>query len=143
MRGYAAIGLVGAKCNANVGGALRAAHCYGAGLVILEAPRFVRTATDTTKAYRHIPTMVGPILDHRPHDCPMVVVEINDKAVDLRGFTHPERALYVFGPEDGSVPNRILFKAQHVVSIPTRYCMNLAACVNVVLYDRLAKRGAE
>jgi tRNA(Leu) C34 or U34 (ribose-2'-O)-methylase TrmL len=24
--------------------------------------------------------------------------------------------------------------------VPTRFCMNLAATVNVVLYDRLAKR---
>ncbi len=143
MRGYAAVGLVRSKCDYNVGGALRAAHCYGAALVILEAPRLRHTAADTTRAYRHIPTLIGPVLDHRPHDCPMVVIEIIDGAIPLPKFSHPERAFYVFGPEDGSVPKRIVDKAQAVVSIPTRYCMNLAATVNVVLYDRLAKRGAE
>jgi tRNA(Leu) C34 or U34 (ribose-2'-O)-methylase TrmL len=30
-----------------------------------------------------------------------------------------------------------------VIYIPTRYCMNLAATVNVVLYDRMAKRGEQ
>ena len=30
-----------------------------------------------------------------------------------------------------------------VVYIPTNGCMNLAACVNVVLYDRLSKSNGE
>jgi tRNA(Leu) C34 or U34 (ribose-2'-O)-methylase TrmL len=139
MRGYAAIGLVGPKIEANVGGAMRAATCYGASLILLEAPRFVHRATNVTKAQRHIPTLVGNICDNRPYDCPMVAVEIVDGARSLPNFTHPERALYVFGPEDGSIPRRILDRAQHVISIPTDYCMNLAATVNVVLYDRMAK----
>lgn len=140
MRGYCAIGLFSPKNAMNYGGAMRAAHCYGVGLMLLEAPRLVKFSTDTTKASRHIPTIVGPICDHRPHDCPMVVIEIVEGAQSLPEFNHPERALYVFGPEDGSVPKRIVERAQHIVSIPTAYCMNLAATVNVVLYDRMAKR---
>ncbi len=31
-------------------------------------------------------------------------------------------------------------RADHVVYVPTVGCMNLAASVNVVLYDRLAKQ---
>jgi len=141
MRGYAAIGLVGPKIEANVGGALRAADCYGASLIILEAPRFQHRSTNVTKAQRHIPLIVGPIVDHRPYDCPLVAVEIIDGAKPLPLFDHPERAIYVFGPEDGSVPKHILSLAQHVVSIPTKYCMNLAATVNVVLFDRMTKRS--
>jgi tRNA(Leu) C34 or U34 (ribose-2'-O)-methylase TrmL len=139
MRGYAAIGLVGPKIEANVGGAMRAATCYGASLILLEAPRFVHRSTNVTKAQRHIPMIVGDICDHRPHDCPMIAIEIVDGARSLPAFTHPERALYVFGPEDGSIPRRLLDRAQHIISIPTDYCMNLAATVNVVLYDRMAK----
>jgi tRNA(Leu) C34 or U34 (ribose-2'-O)-methylase TrmL len=142
MRGYAAIGLIGPKIEANVGGALRAVACYGASLIVLEAPRFEHRSTNVTKTQRHIPMIVGAICEHRPYDCPLVVVEIVDGARPLPGFIHPERAIYVFGPEDGSVPRRILQRAQHVVSIPTRYCMNLAATVNVVLYDRLSKQSA-
>ena len=141
-RGYTAIGLVGPKMEANVGGAMRAAACYGADLILLQAPRFVHRATNVTKAERHIPTIVGDICDHRPYDCPMIVVEIVEGAVALPDFEHPERGLYVFGPEDGSVPARIIEKAQHVIYVPTAYCMNLAATANVVLYDRMVKRGA-
>lgn len=141
-RGYAAIGLCSPKIEANVGGAMRAASCYGASLILLQAPRFKRQVTNVTCAERHIPMIVGGIAEHRPHDCKMVVVELVDGAVPLTTFVHPERALYVFGPEDGSVPKDIVVRAQHVVMIPTAYCMNLAATVNVVLYDRLVKSEA-
>ena len=87
--------------------------------------------------------IVGPISEHRPYNCPMVVIEILDGAIPLPAFNHPERAIYVFGPEDGSVPTRIVAKSQYIVSVPTRQCMNLAATVNVVLYDRLAKRCSQ
>lgn len=142
MRGYAAIGLYSPKNGLNIGGALRAAHCFDARMVIVEAPRFQRQASNVTEAQRHIPTIVGSIVEHRPHDCPMVVVELVDGASSLVTFEHPERGLYVFGPEDGSVPVRLVERAQHVVSIPTAYCLNLAATVNIVLYDRLVKRAA-
>lgn len=140
MRGFAGIGLVGPKIESNVGGALRAAHCYGAAFIVIEAPRFHHRATNVTQAQKHIPMIMGPICDHRPYDCPMVVIEIIPGAVALPDFAHPERALYVFGPEDGSVPRHIVERAQHIVSVPTTFCMNLAATVNVVLYDRAAKR---
>ena len=48
--------------------------------------------------------------------------------------------MYVFGPENGSLDEEILQRCTHVVSIPGRQCSNLAAAVNVVLYDRVAKR---
>ncbi|WP_338155299.1 TrmH family RNA methyltransferase [Vibrio metschnikovii] len=49
------------------------------------------------------------------------------------------QAIYLFGPEDGSLPQEVIDKAHHVVYIPTHGCMNLAATVNVVMYDRLTK----
>jgi tRNA(Leu) C34 or U34 (ribose-2'-O)-methylase TrmL len=141
MRGYSAIACVGLKCPPNFGSVLRAAHCYDAKLVILDAPRFHNAASNVTQAQRHIPLVVGRIEDVRPYDCEMVVVELVAGAKSLVDFKHPERALYVFGPEDGSVPNRLVSTAQHIVQIPTSWCMNLAATANVVLYDRLAKQS--
>lgn len=145
-RGYAVIGLYSPKNDMNVGGVLRAAHCYGAEMLVMETPRsgasrFTRQASNVTKAHRHIPTIIGQVLDHRPYDCQLVVIELIDGAIPLPDFVHPERAMYVFGPEDGSVPMRICERAQHIVSIPTTFCMNLAATANVVLYDRMAKRA--
>lgn len=60
-RGYAVIGLVGPKIEANVGGAMRAAACYGADLILIQAPRFIHRGTNVTKAHRHIPTIMATI----------------------------------------------------------------------------------
>ena len=72
--------------------------------------------------------------------CIPVAVELVEGARPLPEYTHPDRALYIFGPEDGSLQQEILdWCGAEVVYIPTQGCMNLAATVNVVLYDRLAK----
>ena len=57
----------------------------------------------------------------------------------LHTFKHPQRAFYIFGPEDGSLRANVTDWCEDIIYIPTHGCMNLAATVNVVLYDRLAK----
>ena len=74
-----------------------------------------------------------------PDGAKTVVIELVEGATPLPDFVHPDNAFYVFGPEDGSVPASVLAWADEVVYIPTKGCMNLAATVNVVLYDRMAK----
>lgn len=140
--GYAAIGLVQPKWNANVGGVMRAVMCYGAALVVIEGDRFKPENTDTTKAWRHIPvTRAADVMEGCPYDCVPVAVELVEGARSLVNFVHPRSAFYILGPEDGSVPKRVLDRCKHVIQIPTRFCMNLAATANVVLYDRMAKEA--
>ena len=69
----------------------------------------------------------------------IVCVEFAENATPLPEFQHPDNALYIFGPEDGTINQNIIDKADAVVYIPTKSCMNLAATVNVLLYDRLSK----
>lgn len=141
MRGYAAIGLDRPKDTANLGGVLRAAQCYGAALVMLSGGRMGRFATDTMKAYRHIPCVeVDDLMEHVPYGAIPVAVEITDRAKSLINFVHPASAFYIFGPEDGSIKKDILERVPLVVRIPMTGCMNLAATANVLLYDRLAKQ---
>lgn len=140
MRGYAVIALDNPKSIPNLGGAMRAAQCYGAAMILIGGQRMANIrsiATDTMKAYRHIPTIwVDDVIEHIPYDCVPVAVDLVDGAKDLRIFQHPERAFYVFGPEDGTLGKQILDKCREKVMVPTNGCMNLAATVNVVLYDR-------
>ena len=141
-RGFACIGLVNPKFAANVGSVLRAAHCYGAAQVSIARCRSkdLRFKSNTPQTHLHMPTfIVDDVLDQLPYGCQVVAVDLIDGATGLPEFDHPARAMYVFGPEDGTLGRSITDRAQHVVSIPTRNCMNLAATVNVVLYDRLAK----
>lgn len=75
-----------------------------------------------------------------PYGAVPVVVDLVEGAEPLPSFVHPERAFYIFGPEDGTIGKRFLDWVPHKVMIPTKDCMNLAATVNVVLYDRMAKQ---
>ena len=143
-RGYAAIGLHNCKDPANVGGTLRAAGCYGADLVILGGERpalaLSKLKADTQKAYRHIPTIkADDLLASVPAGAKIVAVDLVDGAASLCDFQHPESAFYAFGPEDGTLGGAILERADYRVFVPTAHCMNLAATVNVVLYDRMTK----
>jgi tRNA(Leu) C34 or U34 (ribose-2'-O)-methylase TrmL len=65
-----------------------------------------------------------------------VAVELRPDAESLVTFEHPGEALYVFGPEDGSLPKPVRLRCHPFVVIPTHHCLSLAAAVNVVLYDR-------
>jgi tRNA(Leu) C34 or U34 (ribose-2'-O)-methylase TrmL len=68
-----------------------------------------------------------------------VAVELRDNAEELPFFIHPDKALYVFGPEDGNVPRGVLAECHRFVRIPTASCLNLAVAAGAVLYDRQAK----
>lgn len=144
MRGFASIGLVRPKHPANVGGVLRAAQVYGASLVAIQGDRTKMTASsDTTKAYRHLPCLrSNDLFSLCPYGAVPVGVDMVDGAEPLPTFVHPEAAFYIFGPEDGTLGASLLDRCAHRVVVPTHHCMNLAATVNVVLYDRLTKLGS-
>ncbi len=143
-RGYAAVALWNPKNPVNVGGAMRAMGCYAGDMLIVSGSRRIKSMThlsaDPGRAWRHIPTIqtIDPF-DAMPLGAMPVAIEIRDDAIALPRFIHPERAFYLFGPEDGSLPDRLVARCRYKVAIPTMHCMNLASTVNVVLYDRMAK----
>lgn len=137
------IGLSNPKSPSNVGAVMRAAGCYQVDTVLYTGQRYAKAAkfqTDTKSVSRKIPLIgVESLLDGLADDTQVVCVELAEGAVSLPEFQHPEKALYIFGPEDGSITQDVADRADHVVYVPTVGCMNLAATVNVLLYDRLAK----
>ncbi|MCF6280855.1 MAG: RNA methyltransferase [Candidatus Polarisedimenticolaceae bacterium] len=139
-----AIGLVNPKTPMNVGAVMRAAGCYQVDAVFYTGQRFDRAAkfcTDTKEVGQQITlTGVATLLGPWPKKTAVVCVELVEGATPLPQFRHPESAIYIFGPEDGTIDQSLIDKADAVVYIPTIGCMNLAATVNVLLYDRLAKR---
>ncbi|WP_065188485.1 RNA methyltransferase [Shewanella woodyi] len=146
----AQIGLVNPKSPTNVGGIMRAAGCYQADAVLYTGKRYELAArngnaqynTDTKRAGQHIPLQaVESLLAAKADDVKLVCVDLVVGAISLPEFVHPDKALYVFGPEDGTIGQEIIDRADAVVYVPTVGCMNLAASVNVLLYDRLAKLG--
>jgi tRNA(Leu) C34 or U34 (ribose-2'-O)-methylase TrmL len=139
--GFAAIGLHNPQHPDNVGGVLRAARCFGVALVAIAGTRYRVHRADTAHAYRFMPLLqVDDLHAVVPYDCVPVAVERHPDAVPLPLYDHPERAFYVFGPEDGDLNRQVLGWCRDIVAVPTAHSLNLAAAVNVLLYDRLAKQ---
>lgn len=140
---FVSIGLINPKSPSNVGAVMRAVGCYQADEVRYTGSRYDRAArfhTDTKDASLRIPLKGMPdLLADLPEHTRVICVELVEGATALPAFEHPEHALYVFGPEDGSIDQALVDRADAVVYVPTVGCMNLAASVNVLLYDRLAK----
>ncbi len=140
---FCCVGLVNPKSPENVGSVMRAAGCYGVDEVYYTGNRFElarRFATDTKQMVEKIPLLgVDDLMVFIPQGCVPVVVDLIDGATPLPDYVHPERAFYIFGPEDGTLDPALYGAVKDVVYVPTRGCMNLAASVNVILYDRLAK----
>jgi tRNA(Leu) C34 or U34 (ribose-2'-O)-methylase TrmL len=135
--------LTNPKSPTNVGGALRAAGCFGADQILYTGNRYdiaKKYTTDTQNIAEQIPlTRVEDFVQSRPPGAKLVCVDLVEGAIPLPDYVHPEQACYVFGPEDGSLKQDIIDAADDVVYMPTIGSLNLAAAVNVLLYDRVAK----
>ena len=147
---FVAIGLQNPKTPINVDGIMRACGCYQASAVFYTGRRYelaLRSSPqyqiDTKKAAQRIPMQkLESLADATlPTNTKIICVDLVEGATPLPEFEHPENAYYIFGPEDGTVPQSLVDKADDVVYVPTIGCMNLAASVNVLLYDRLAKQS--
>ena len=141
------IGLSNPKSPENVGSVLRAAGNFRVDSVVYTGQRYPRALQlnpDIPKTRRSVSqdvpiSGVTCLIDAAAEDMTIICVEFAENAIPLPEYQHPDRAFYVFGPEDGTLSQELIDRADAVVYVPTVGCMNLAATVNVVLYDRLAK----
>lgn len=141
------IGLINPKSPANVGSVMRAAGNFQVDSVFYTGTRYDR-AVQLNTTTENLSRKVGQTIPLSKTTClismadknkKIICIEFAENAMPLTQYQHPDNALYIFGPEDGSIEQSIIDKADAVVYIPTVGCMNLAATVNVVLYDRLSK----
>jgi tRNA(Leu) C34 or U34 (ribose-2'-O)-methylase TrmL len=143
------LGLVNPKSPENVGAVLRAAANYGIDNVFYTGdryPRAIERKARTVDMSRKVSmgvkiTQKNCLLDDVAEEMKVVCVEFVLNAIPLPEYEHPENALYIFGPEDGSIDQTIIDKADDIIYVPTIGCMNLSASVIVLLYDRLLKEG--
>ncbi len=144
MRGFACVGLQNPKNPINVGSVLRICGNFDVNLLAISGVRYHKASADTMKAYRHFPLIqVDDLHTVIPFDCIPIAVDILPEAKSIFTFTHPERAFYIFGPEDGTLGKKVLNWCKYKIFIPTKVCMNLAISVGIVLYDRLSKETGE
>lgn len=138
--------LINPKYPHNVAGAIRACSCFGVPSLIWTGDRvdpenYSRLPREERmKGYRDVEWKH----EDRPFDVLQgipVCIEIHENSILLPSFSHPPNAIYLFGPEDGGVPQVFRRFCHFFVSIPSYHCLNLAAALNVVLYDRAIKEN--
>ncbi|WP_420547054.1 RNA methyltransferase [Curvivirga sp.] len=146
MRGYFGLGVEGISKPRNVGSLYRSAHAFGGSFVFAVAPAVnVREVyqSDTSEAAKHMPLYEYGNADdiQLPKGCKLVGVELCDDAVWMPSFRHPLQAAYILGPERGSLSPEIQEKCDHLVKIPTKFCVNVGIAGAIMLYDRQISLG--
>lgn len=152
-----AVALINPRYAHNIGGAVRAASCFGipqvwwtGDRVRLDPSRGERLPREERmKGYKRVQIVqFDRVFDQFGPDVTPVAVELRPNAERLPDFVHPDKALYVFGPEDSSLSKVELIHCHRFMVIPTEedengrpFCTNLAAAVYLVLYDRMVKLG--
>ena len=93
--------------------------------------------TDTKKVHQKIPLIgIEDLQNVIPLGCTPVAVELVKGAKPLPEYTHPERAFYIFGPEDGTLDKTVRAWCTDVVYIPTVGCMNPVSYTHLDVYKR-------
>ena len=146
MRGYFGIGVEHISKPMNVGNLFRSAHAFDADFVFAIAPAVDLKEiqkSDTSQTAKHLPLYeYASVAEIKlPRGCQLVGVELLEGAAELPSFTHPERAAYILGPEMGSLSPELTKRCDHVVKIPTKFCVNVGIAGAVLMYDRLITRG--
>lgn len=143
MRGYFGIGIENSKTEVNVGTLWRSAYCLGASFIFTIGARYKEQAADTTKSWRHIPLInykdTNDFLAHMPYDCILVGIEVDGTPINFFE-AHPQRAIYILGPEDGSLSKGLKDACIEVISIESKFCLNVAVAGSIVMYDRQIKQ---
>jgi tRNA(Leu) C34 or U34 (ribose-2'-O)-methylase TrmL len=146
-----AVILIDPKYPHNVGAVLRACSCFGlkqlwwtGSRVTIDPVKGERLPREERmKGYKEVALC--------PCDYPLdqfneslravpVAVEVRENSEPLTTFEHPDNAIYLFGPEDGSIPKPWLHRCHRFVHIPANHCLNLSTAAAVILAHRRMSR---
>ena len=146
MRGYFAIGAEGISKAMNLGALMRTANAFGASFVFsvkAEDRTKIAYKSDTSRTFKNVPYYQWDSIDEMlfPKGCQLVGIELTDDAIELPEFKHPRMAAYVLGPERGNLSEAMVAKCDHVVKIPTKFCINVSLAGALVMYDRVRSMG--
>ena len=146
MRGYFGIGIEGISKAMNVGSLFRTAHAFNASFVFTVAANYTRldgNKSDTSDTPGHLPFFSFPNITSMvlPIDCKIVGVELMDDAIELPSFRHPPQAVYILGPERGSLSPEMINKCEFIVKIPSKFCVNVGVAGAILMYDRIKSLG--
>ena len=141
--------LTNPKFSRNVSQAVRACSCFGFKQCWFTGDRVQLELTGKTRLPREERMKGYSGVDIYHHNYPferferdvtVIGVDLVPGACSLFTFEHPENAVYVFGPEDGSLPKVARSFCHQMVFIPMAHCCNLASATYLMMYDRVYKQ---
>lgn len=144
-----AVALVDPKYPHNVAGVLRNCSAFGIKQLWVSGDRAIGEweargrlpREERMRAYGDVEVALGDyFFDAFESDVTPVAVEVRENAEPLTTFQHPEKALYVFGPEDGGLGRMHLRHCHRFLIIPSKSCLNLAVATGLVLGHRAMQR---
>lgn len=142
IRGYFGVAILNGKTVHNYGTLMRTAQLLDAGFIAIIGKRFKRQASDTMASHRHVPTFEYATFEefykNLPYDCRLIGIELDEKAIELKDFSHPERAVYLLGAEDNGLTKEAMGKCHAMVKLKGERSMNMAVAGSIVLYHRTA-----
>jgi len=143
--GYFGIGVECMKNFVNYGTLFRTAQIFEADFIFLIGKRFKMQTSDTMKSWRHTPLYeykdFQDFNEHRPYNCKLVGIELDEKATPLSEFKHPKTAIYLLGAEDHGLTKEAYKHCQELIVLPGERSLNVSVCGSIVLYDRLSKKA--
>ena len=144
-RGYFAIGAERISKSLNLGNLLRSAHGFGASFTFTIGATYqaLEARADTSKGAQHLPHYNWA---KRRRAGAAGGMPAGRGGAARRGHRPAElppslRAAYVLGPERGALSPELIARCDHVVRIPTSFCVNLAMAGAIVMYDRVRSLG--
>jgi tRNA G18 (ribose-2'-O)-methylase SpoU len=144
-RGYFGVGVERISKSLNLGNLMRSAHGFGASFTFSIGATYqaLEARADTSKGVQHVPHYEWQRVEDiaLPKGCRLIGVELLEDAADLPSFRHPLCAAYLLGPELGSLSAAALARCDHVVRIPSSFCINVAMAGAIVMYDRVRTLG--
>lgn len=142
---YFGVGIYRPKTADNLGTLWRTALVYGASFVFVIDAKYKKKSSDVLKVWSRIPLFqyktLEAFIDSVPYSCQLIGLEMDEKAVPIKDFQHPARAIYVLGAEDNGLPHRLKEKCHTLVALPGETSLNVAVAGSIAIFDRINKWG--
>lgn len=135
------VGIFNPLHDENIGTLWRSAYILGASFIFTVGRKYKPQGGDVVQAWTKIPLYYYQDFEdlraHLPHATRLVGVELDESAVPLAEYSHPERCVYLLGSErDGLAPS-VLSACHEKIALPGHFSLNVSVTGSIVLYDRL------
>ena len=143
QNGFYGIGLMHSVKELNIGTLWRSAYIMGASFIFTIGNRYRHQAGDVTRTWTKIPLFhyneFDEFYSNLPHDTRLIGVEMEEGAVELSEFDHPQRAVYLLGNEQLGLAQGVVSRCHALVKLPGEFSLNVAVAGSMVMYDRVSK----